>query len=62
MEAMATYSAAAMTAAPVFDPRYFTEFVEWIDRSEKTARTYLVNLRQFWAFLLYREVKQPQEW
>ena len=60
MEAMATYSAAAMTAAPVFDPRYFVEFVEWIDRSEKTARTYLVNLRQFWAFLLYREVKQPQ--
>ena len=60
MEAMATYSAAAMTAAPVFDPRYFVEFVEWIDRSEKTARTYLVNLRQFWAFLLYRAVKQPQ--
>lgn len=37
----------------------YTEFVAWIDRSDKTARTYLTNLRQFMAWLKYAQVSQP---
>lgn len=40
-------------------PRLFSDFVEWIDRSEKTTRTYITNLRQFMAWLKYAGVKSP---
>ena len=50
----------ALAPAQAFGPALFSEFVKWTDRSEKTARTYLVNLRQFWAFLLFAGVEQPQ--
>lgn len=42
-----------------FDPCKFDDFVRWIDRSEKTAKTYLCNLRQFAAWLAYMEITQP---
>ena len=35
------------------------EFVEWIDRSQKTTQTYLTNLRQFAAWMSYRNVVAP---
>jgi integrase/recombinase XerC len=38
----------------------FQEYVDFIDRPGKTERTYLVNLRQFAAWLLYSNITQPQ--
>lgn len=35
------------------------EFVRFIDRSDKTARTYLCNLRQFDAWLHWRGISRP---
>ena len=35
------------------------QFVAYIDRSPKTARTYLTNLRQFVAWLRYEGIEQP---
>lgn len=40
-------------------PRMFTDFVAWIDRSEKTTRTYLMNLKQFAAWMAYSRIVQP---
>lgn len=37
----------------------FQNFVTWIDRSEKTTRSYLTNLRQFMAWLRFSDVLQP---
>lgn len=37
----------------------FQNFVTWIDRSEKTTRSYLTNLRQFMAWLRFSAVLQP---
>ena len=39
--------------------RAFTAFVTWIDRSEKTTKTYLNNLRQFAAWLKYNGIEEP---
>lgn len=35
------------------------DFIKWIDRSPKTTRTYLVNLRQFIAWLNYAGIQNP---
>ena len=40
-------------------PDIFTRFVNWIDRSPATARTYIINLRQFVAWLRYAAIIQP---
>lgn len=37
----------------------FAAFVQFIDRSPKTTRTYLTNLRQFMAWLKYSGIAQP---
>lgn len=37
----------------------FYDFVKWIDRSEKTTRTYLTNLKQFMAFCERENVTKP---
>lgn len=36
-----------------------SEFISYIDRGEKTTRTYLTNLRQFFTWLKRAEIKQP---
>ena len=38
---------------------FYNEFVKFIDRSEKTARTYTTNLRQFAAFLQFKGISTP---
>lgn len=38
----------------------FDEFIAFIDRGEKTTRTYINNLRQFAAWLNYERITQPQ--
>lgn len=49
------------TIAPADDLRQelFAQFIEYIDRGEKTTRTYLNNLRQFFAWLKYAGVSRP---
>lgn len=43
-----------------FTTGLFDDFVRWIDRSEKTTRSYLTNLRQFMAWLKYAAIRNPQ--
>lgn len=38
----------------------FSAFVQYIDRSEKTTRTYLTNLRQFMAWMKYTGIVSPE--
>lgn len=42
-----------------FSISLFDDFVNWIDRSKKTTNSYLKNLRQFAAWMLYADVAQP---
>ena len=42
-----------------FSNSLFVDFINWIDRSEKTARTYLTNLKQFMAYLRFKKITQP---
>ena len=59
-EQLTTYrSAAAVAPTADITGALFNDFVTWIDRSEKTARTYLVNLRQFMAWLCYTDTRRP---
>lgn len=37
----------------------FDNFISYIDRSQKTAETYITNLRQFAAWLHYKTITQP---
>lgn len=41
-------------------PHLFEEFIQFIDRPGKTARTYIINLRQFAAWLRYSAITAPQ--
>ena len=47
-------------AVPQFSPALFTDFVSWIDRGEKTTRSYITNLKQFMAWLNYSGISNPQ--
>lgn len=58
MRALAT-SAAQITPASDLKPAYFNEFVRYIDRGQATTRTYIINLRQFVAWMAYRGISQP---
>lgn len=58
MEALTIYSRQEISPAQ-FDRRLFADFVAWIDRSEKTTRSYLTNLRQFMAWLDYAGIVNP---
>lgn len=59
MEAMAIYPRQEITAQE-FNPALFHDFVEWIDRSERTTRAYLTNLKQFMAWLRYAAIRNPE--
>lgn len=51
-----------MTGAIVeatFTPTLFDSFIDWIDRTENTAKTYLNHLRQFFAWTKYRDIVKP---
>lgn len=58
---MANITTTASITAPAADLRaeLFTAFVEYIDRGEKTTKTYLTNLRQFLAWLRYSGISHP---
>lgn len=49
-----------MTRAPAqLDRHLFGEFVTWIDRGENTTRAYIINLRQFVAWMNYTGCTRP---
>ena len=55
-----TTQAQQITAAePAINEGLLVEFVTWINRSEKTTRTYLKNLKQFLAWMKWAGVTQP---
>ena len=58
MNATLTTNTAALTPAG-FNPELFNDFVNWIDRSEKTTRSYINNLRQFMAWMKYSRITNP---
>lgn len=60
MNALAVTSAAAITPATDLRPALFEDFIKYIDRGEKTTRTYITNLRQFAAYLAYKTISRPQ--
>ena len=41
-------------------PALFQDFVTWIDRGERTTRSYLTNLKQFMAWLRYASIRTPE--
>ena len=61
MNALTVYSPQEITAAPAQElaSSLFNDFVAWIDRGEKTAKTYITNLRQFMAWLKYEAITRP---
>ena len=58
MNEISIYNRQQLQAQPISNS-LFADFVAWIDRSEKTTRSYLTNLRQFMAWLKYAGVQQP---
>ena len=62
MEALAIYTRQELAPAQEVQEitaALFNDFVAFIDRSEKTTRTYLTNLRQFMAWLKYAAITRP---
>lgn len=53
-------AAAAIVPANDLPPVLFDDFISFIDRGEKTTRTYITNLRQFAAWLQYMAISRPQ--
>lgn len=59
MSALALYNAAAITPAQDLQFGLIDRFIEFIDRGEKTTRTYIGNLKQFAAWLKFAEISRP---
>lgn len=59
MEALTVISRQDMAQAQEINTALFNDFVAYIDRSERTTRAYLTNLRQFMAWLKYAGVTRP---
>ena len=55
-----TSNAAAIIPANDLRPALFEEFITYIDRGERTTKTYITNLRQFAAYLAYKMISRPQ--
>ena len=56
MDNLAAYG---LTPAQEFSPELFNDFIQWIDRGEKTTRSYLTNLKQFATWLNYAGIRNP---
>lgn len=59
MEVLAIYNRQEIAPAQDLTADLFMDFVAFIDRSEKTASTYIKNLRQFIAWLKYTNTPRP---
>lgn len=58
-EMITASGAAAIVPASDLQPALFDSFIKFIDRGEKTTRTYITNLRQFVAWLKYSRISRP---
>ena len=58
---MTTLAISGTAIAPTNDlqPVLFDRFIRYIDRGEKTTRTYIINLRQFATWLKYAAITRP---
>ena len=52
-------AAAEIVPARNLPPVLFDDFIRFIDRGERTTRTYINNLRQFAAWLAYSSIERP---
>lgn len=59
MEAIIEEARNANPQLPDLRPSAYMEFIRYIDRGEKTSRTYINNLRQFAAWLQLEEITRP---
>ena len=59
MAELAISTAPAVIADQDLRPALFDDFVRFIDRGQRTTQTYLVNLRQFAAWLCYSAIRRP---
>ena len=60
MNALITSNGAgAVIPANDLTPALFDSFISFIDRGEKTTKTYITNLRQFAAWLAYKAIRRP---
>lgn len=59
MEALQRTNGGAVAPAGELQPVLFDSFIKYIDRGERTTKTYITNLRQFAAWLKYSAVNQP---
>ena len=57
--AITVYDRQQIAPAQEISAALFTEFVQYIDRGEATTRTYIINLRQFAAWMKYATVSRP---
>ena len=59
MEALTTSNPAAIIPASDLQPALFEDFISFIDRGERTTKTYITNLRQFVAWMHYTATSRP---
>lgn len=59
MQEMTVYSAASLAPQQEFNTGFFNQYIRYIDRSEKTTRTYIINLKQFSAWMHYACISRP---
>ena len=59
MNALQTTNKTDIAQAQTLQQSLFDEFIKYIDRGEKTTRTYINNLRQFIAWLHYTGTSSP---
>lgn len=59
MEKITVYERQDIAQGTQLNPALFADYLAWIDRSEKTARAYSINLRQFAAWLAFSAIAAP---
>ncbi len=60
MNEITAYTVGTLQPVQEITDRLFLDFVEWIDRSPKTTETYIINLRQFMAYMLDTGNTRPE--
>lgn len=56
---LTVYNSNEITTSRELSQDLFSDFISWIDRGEKTTKTYITNLRQFMAWLKYKGISAP---
>lgn len=59
MEHITAIGSTTEIAASTLQQSAFTSFLEYIDRNKKTTYTYMTNLKQFAAYLSYKQIARP---